>query len=173
MERLVESVPYITRLIVKPTFDETMASMQHLLQNDIEINFDSETFYLTKDTTDGVSFPMDSRYLPKKFFQFVLDSILQHHMSENIKNTQNRIHFRGFKYNVKFENKENVLRIALFRELTLVAYHPDRVLTFLFNRLTEVQNVLLDDTLGVDDDAKRTLQTEARRIEIIIGAIQN
>lgn len=114
-----------------------------LVVNDIDINLDSEKFYLLSYKI------MDEHQIYFEYFKDANKDFLsciknlirgQKRMTENIKNKHHKIHFRIFKDNVELEDYENTIRIEFFKNILLFVYDKKNVFKFLVNKLVHYEN---------------------------------
>jgi hypothetical protein len=156
--------------------DETkiMDEMYKLIENDIDINFDSKHFYFLKYElieSSKLLFNIDLNTTPKELLKMIVNLIELQRMEQNIKNKAFLIHFRGFKGKVYLEDKENTLRIEAFLMLHNYLRTPfTTIRIFLVKKLLEIKNRLKDDTIEENDYISCKIQEY--RIMAILRAIE-
>lgn len=108
----------------------------YLVQN-IILNFDSSTLYITKDT--GLVGLSINHKLNQSFISMIIWLVTQGHMMENIKNDKNMIHFRVFKGDVELDTKRNELRKKIFKEATKFVHRQD-IVKYLIHKMIQIKN---------------------------------
>lgn len=150
-----------------------MDEMYKLIENDININFDSKHFYLLKyemiDNTK-LMFEIDLNNTPKELLKMIVNLIELQRMEQNIKNKSFLIHFRGFKGKVYLEDKDNTLRIEAFIQLHNYMRNPFMIRIFLVEKLLDIRNKL---KVTNDDETDFVLfKIQEYRILAILNAIE-
>lgn len=154
--------------------DKIMDEMYTLIENDININFDSKYFYFLKYElidTSKLKFDIDLNNTPKDLLKMIVNLIELQRMEQNIKNKAYLIHFRGFKGKVYLEDKENTLRIEAFLQLHNYIMQPfTTIRVYLIKKLLELKNKLKNDI--EDEDLYISYRVQQYRIMAILKAIE-
>lgn len=133
---------------------------------DIDINFDSKTFFITRNSTvTGIDIGphMDKRLVTK-----ILHMINSKEMGENIKNTSQRIHFRMYKYNTVLDGAECYIQCKVF--LDAAGYvGVTEVLSFLVTKRVELLNEIL--RYADDDDLQCKTKERLQCVETVITSV--
>ena len=107
--------------------------------SEIDINFDSDNFYITRNICDkGIKIDQN---LDLKLLIIIQKLIEEKLMLDNIKNNLNKIHFRLYKYNSNLDNKNGELRKNIFF-VTTNFIKIDIIFKFLVEKRIEVLNLL-------------------------------
>lgn len=153
-----------------------MDEMYKLIENDIDINFDSKHFYILGYEfmeSSQLKFDIDPERTPKALLKMIIKMIELQRMEQNIKNKQFLIHFRGFVGKVYLEDKENTLRIEAFLQLHNYLRRPFNIRVYLIEKLLEIKNQL-KQIMGTDNmsDECIRLKIHEYRIRAILRAIE-
>jgi len=166
---LVENMGYIVRSIVSAVDEgSVLDAMYEIVEQNIDINFDSSHFYFFNYNTMGttrVKFKIDMDETPKGILLMLIDLIENHRMDENIKNKLYNIHFRKLKDKVYLEDKHNTIRISMWRNLQ--TYYKEDIRVYLINKLTSIQNKIKNSS----DDEKVTQKVFEYRCKMILNAL--
>ena len=136
------------------------------IKADININFDSSRFYITKEKND-LGIPINET-TDVALLRTIVNLIEQREMGENIKNVSSRIHFREYKNNVILDSKFNTIRCAAFLVATTFI-SIEYILEFLITK----RMVLLNDILRFENesDDKCTAQQFEYRVKCIFKTL--
>jgi hypothetical protein len=125
------------------TDQEFLDELFKLIDNDIDINFDSESFYFLSYKqlkTSKLYFPINRDDTPLDILEGLMEIIENNHMRENIKNKKYLIHFRNYKYRMNFEDSDNTIRKKLFLHASLQLDNPSYIFTYFVRKLNEYEN---------------------------------
>lgn len=154
--------------------EETLLNeMYNMIVYDIDINFDSKSFYLLKYEFCNISklyFDIDYKRTPKELLEMIIKLVEQRRMDQNIKNKLYLIHFRGFKGKVYLENQNNDLRRELFLQLHHFIREPLKIRIFLLRKLLKVKNELKNKL--IDENEMIQLKIQEYRIKLILKSIE-
>lgn len=134
------------------TDQEFLDELFKLIDNDIDINFDSESFYFLSYKylkTSKLYFPINREDTPLDILEGLLEIVENNHMRENIKNKKFLIHFRNYKYRMNFEDGDNSIRKALFLHASLQMDNPPYIFTYLIRKLNEYENKDTNENVGL------------------------
>jgi hypothetical protein len=137
LENIIEHIP----LLVLDVWEKSLSKERFLdeiykyIVEDIALNYDSTTFYLTKNS---FGLPIDKRLKPS-FISMIKWLTTQEQMAENIKNEKNMIHFRVYKDDVTLDIKTNVIRKKIFKEATHFVHRLD-IIKYLIHKLIDIKN---------------------------------
>lgn len=155
--------------------DKIMDEMYTLIENDIDINFDSKHFYLLRYELiekTALKFDIDLENTPRDLLKMILKLIELQRMEQNIKNKLYLIHFRGFKGKVYLEDVDNTLRIEAFLQLHNYLVKPFiNIRVFLIKKLLELNNKL--KTTMEDEEQYINYKVQVYRIKAVLKAIES
>lgn len=165
---ILDNIPLFTNDIFKQHKEDSIEYVfDNYIKKCININFDSKTFYLTRNTSErGFEINTDMTH---GFLKMMTTLIKTRCMNENIKNSSNRIHFRVYKDNVLLDSKKNEIRKAL--AISLVnKLGTDSVLKYIIDKRCDLLNL----RFKLDSDTDEWCENEVfiYRCDIIIGSIQ-
>lgn len=155
--------------------DAIMDEMYKLIENDININFDSKYFYFLKyELTENskLKFDIDLENTPRDLLKMITRMIELQRMEQNIKNKSYLIHFRGFKGKVYLEDKENTIRIEAFLQLHNYITNPfTTIRVYLIKKLLELRKELRHNIIE-DSDEYISCKIQMYRIKAVLRAIE-
>lgn len=150
LDILLEHIP----LLVQEAWEKSSTQNQfldeiysYIVQN-IILNFDSSTVYITKDT-ELVGLSINHK-MNQSFISMLIWLVTQGHMMENIKNDKNMIHFRVFKGDVVLDTKKNELRKKIFKEATKFVHRKD-IIKNLIHKMIQIKNDINDVEKSSDE----------------------
>jgi hypothetical protein len=166
---LLETIPYFVNNVQAGGGDLLMTLYEAVVA-DIILNFDSARLYLTLGAPDdSLLWAPICAGTPPAALRMIIWLIESRGMEENIRNSSNRIHFRGYNKNVYLDTKRNEIRCALFCD-ALRYMQKERVLCFLIEKLVETRSSLAKSAPEKDDFYLSTIiEYRLRRIiEVIL-----
>lgn len=175
LEKLKIYMGYIVNCIfINSGNDEELFlnEMYKMIENDIEINFDSERFYLLEFKSiefNNIYFNIDNFNTPLDLLVMIRDLIRHERMDENIKNHKYLIHFRKFKDNVFLEDKADSLRIEAYLQMHGFLRNPIKIRIYLINKRVEIANKIKKME---DEDEIIQLKIQDYRIQNVLKAIE-
>lgn len=145
-ETLCKNINFIVQHVFNAcnTDEEFLDEMFKLVENDIDINFDSNFFYILDYKlidSNKLFFPINVNSTPIGLLQMILDLVESNLMTENIKNKSYLIHFRVYKNKTELETLDNCIRRSAFKAIGNFMLRSDKVIIFLINKLTLIENV--------------------------------
>lgn len=136
-----------------------------LLTEEIDLNFDVNYIYLTKNELFKVKI---SEYTPKPILALLKYLIINRCMNQNITHSFYIIHFKGLKHAEVFDTCTLELHIALFKSLTRF-FPVDCIKRVLLKQHTDLRSAICKPVDGDKSNKKVSIQTTSKhRIEKIL-----
>jgi hypothetical protein len=164
----------VSQIIKRNSFStdyEIMNECFKLIENDIEMNFDSQKLYfLSYSMMDKHELYFEYFKNPTPGITSLIKSLIETNirMSDNIKNKHHRIHFRVFKDNILLEDSENDFRVEFFKQLTMFLNQKEYLFKYLMGKLLEYEKQIIDDQ-GNDTDIEPYVVLN--RIQVILSKL--
>ena len=133
--------------------------LEIIINEDIDINFDSSTFFLFgKNSRIKISI---NDKTPKILLQSILDTITKNDMGDTIRNSSNKIHFRTYKHKYLLDSESDEIRKCLTK--SLCAYVPKE---FVQNKLVEKMIQILNIIKQPDTEDSDMCRLTVRQVRV-------
>lgn len=148
MQEIKNHIPYLINHMIDQNFPDKKLSIilttfyNDLIEDNFNINFDQKYFYLIeKDQTDENKFKIELGDLPYQILEMIQQVLNYEYMSEHVKNSEKRLHFKNYKYKHCIENYHNEFRLLVFNYLLqdLFKEYKREIIEFFINKLDEIE----------------------------------
>ena len=161
---LVNSSYYFIKNYFTKYPDDVANFLKIVINCDIDINFDSATFYLFGKESK-INLPIDDK-APVDLLKSILEVIKNNSMGDTIRNSQNRIHFRTYKHKYLLDSENDDIRKALIRSMCLCS-PKEFIQNELVKHLIVIINTIRQPDTAESDMCKLTVQKV--RVERLIN----
>ena len=162
-QALIQSSYYFVKEFVQKNKYTVNEFINEMVNNDIDINFDSSEFHMFGPKS--IITININEYTPIILLKVILKTIQDNDMSDTIRNSNNKIHFRTFKKKHLLDSEMDSIRKEII--LCLCSFYPyQKIVNILVKKLVETINEIKNNE--TDETQMCRLSVRKNRIKRII-----